>query len=54
MAWMTSNVFESWMMSLNVYFKFHKRKVFFIMDKYVTCPLEHVDRGESFGFQPCS
>ena len=50
MAWMTSNVFESWMMSLNVHFKSQKWKVLLIMDNYATHSLKHVGRGESFGF----
>ena len=54
MAWITSNVFEGWMMSLNVHFKSQKRKVILIMDNYVSHSLEHVGRGESFGFRPCS
>ena len=29
-------------------------KVFLIMDDFATHSLEHVGRGESFGFQPCS
>ena len=49
MAWMTSHVFESWMMSLNVNFKSQKQKVLLIMNKYVTHPLEYVGRDESFG-----
>ena len=35
MAWMTSNIFESWMMSLNLHFKLQKQKVLLIMNKYV-------------------
>ena len=54
MAWITSNVFEGWMMSLNVHFKTEKRKVILIMDNYVSHSLEHVGRGESFGFRPCN
>ena len=46
MAWMTSYVFESWMMSLNVHFK--------LWTNSKIHSLEHVSRGESFGFQPCS
>ena len=30
MTWMTSNVFESWMMSLNVQFRYQRSKFFFI------------------------
>ena len=47
---MTSNVFESWMMSLNVHFKSQKHKVLLIMDNFATHPLKHVGRGESFVF----
>ena len=54
MAWMTLDVFKSWMMSLNVRFKSQKRKVLLIMDIYVTHSLEHNGRGESYGFQPYS
>ena len=50
MAWMTSYVFESWMMSLNVHFKSQKWKVLLIMNNYATHSLKHVGRGESFGF----
>jgi hypothetical protein len=53
MAWMT-DVFESWMMSLNVHFKSQKRKVLLILGNDATHYLEHVGRGESFGFQPCN
>ena len=52
MAWMTSCVFESWMMSLNVHSKSQKRKVLLSMDKFITHSLEDVDRDESFGFRP--
>ena len=54
MAWMTSYVFESWIMSLNVHFKSQKWKVLLIMVKFVTHSPKDVGRGESFGFQPCS
>lgn len=47
---MTSDVFESWMMSLNVLFKSQKWKVFFFMGNFVTRSLEHVGKSESFGF----
>ena len=47
---MTSNVFESRMMSLNAHFKSQKWKVLIIVDNYVTRSLEHVGKGESFGF----
>ena len=40
MAWMTTCAFESRMMSHNVNFKYQKRKVLLIMDKYVTRSLE--------------
>ena len=50
MAWMTSNILESWMMSLNVHFKSQKWKVILIMENFVTHSLKHVGRGESFGF----
>jgi hypothetical protein len=50
MAWMTSNVFENWMMSLNVHFKSQKRKLILILDNFATHPLKHVGRGESFSF----
>ena len=54
-TWMTSDVFESWMVSLNVQFKSQKSKMLLFMDKYVTRSLVHVgSRGGSFGFQPCS
>jgi hypothetical protein len=53
MACLTSHVFENWMMSLNVNFKYLKRKGLIFIEKYVTHSLEHVGRGESFGFQPC-
>ena len=43
---MAYDVFESWMTSLNVYFKNQRRKVLSIMDNFAT----HVGRGESFGF----
>ena len=47
---MTSNVFESWMMSLNIHFKSQKRKVLVIMNNFATHLLrEHADGGESFG-----
>ena len=49
-TWMTSNVFESWMMSLHVHFKSQKRKVLLNMDNFATHFLKHVDKGESFGF----
>ena len=39
MMWMTSDVFESWMMSRNVQFKFQKRKVLLIMDELLLTPL---------------
>ena len=47
---MTSDVFESWMMSLNVHFKSQKWKAFLFMDNYISHSLKHVGRGESFGF----
>ena len=53
-AWMTSNVFESWMMSLNVHFKSQKRKVLLIMDNYATHSLENVGRVNHVVFQPYS
>ena len=41
---MTSNVFESWMMSLNIHFKSQKRKVLVIMNNFATHLLrEHAD-----------
>ena len=49
MALMTSNVFENWVMSLNVHFKYLKRKVLLIMNNYVTRSLTQVGKGESFG-----
>ena len=49
-AWMTSYVFESWMMSLNVHFKFQKWEVLLNMDRDATHPFKHVGRHESFGF----
>jgi hypothetical protein len=49
---MTSNVFESWMMSLNVHFKPQKQKALLVIDNYATHSLEHVDKGNSFGFSP--
>ena len=50
MARITLDVFESWMMSLNVHFKPQKWKVFLIMDKYPTHSLEDVGRGVSLRF----
>ena len=50
MALMTSYVFESWMMSVNVHFIPQKWMVFFIMDDFATHSFEHVGSGESFGF----
>ena len=44
------NVFENWMMSLNVHIKSQKWKVFWNMDNSATYSLKHVGRGESFGF----
>ena len=41
------------MMSLNVHLKSQKQKVPLIMGNYATHSLEHVGRGEPFGFQPC-
>ena len=41
-------------MSLNVHFKSQKWKVLLIMDNFATHPLEHVSRGESFGFMQLS
>ena len=41
-------------MSLDVHFKSQKRKALLIMDNFVTHSLQHVGRGESFGFQTCS
>ena len=41
MAWMTSNVFECWMMSLNVLLS---------IDNSTTHSFEHLGKGESFGF----
>ena len=49
MARMTSYVFESWMMSLDVNSKSQKQKVLLIMDKYVTHFLEQVRKDESIG-----
>jgi hypothetical protein len=54
MAWMTSCVFESWMMGLDGHSKSQRRKVLTFMDKFVTRSFENVDRGGSFGFQPCN
>ena len=45
---MTSYVFESWMMSLNVHFKSLKHKVLLGMDNSITHSLKHVGRDESF------
>ena len=45
---MTSDVFEP--TSLNVHFKPQKQKVLLIMDNSATHSLQHVGRGESFGF----
>ena len=45
MAWMTSNIFESWMVSLNVHLQSQKHKVFLTMDNYTTLSLKHVGRG---------
>ena len=50
MIWMPSNIFESWMMSLNVHFNSQKRKMFLIMDNFATHYPNHIDKGESFGF----
>ena len=36
MAYITSNKFESWMVSLNVHLQSQKQKVFLIMDNYTT------------------
>ena len=47
---MTSYVFDSYMMSINVHLKSQKGKVILIMDNLATLSLKHVDRGESFGF----
>ena len=47
---MTSNVFKSWMISLDVHFKSQKQKVLLIMDNFVAHSLEHIGRHESFGF----
>ena len=49
-TWMTSTVFKSCMMSLNVHFKSQKRKVLVITDNYATHSLMYVGRGESFGY----
>ena len=40
----------STMMSLNVHIEFQKWKVFLIRDNYATHSLQHVGRGEAFGF----
>ena len=50
---MTSDVFESWMMSLNVHFKSQKWKVLLIMDDSTTHPIEHVGKVNHLVFQPC-
>ena len=50
MTLMTSYVFESWMMSLNVYFKSQKQKVLLVMDNSTTHSLKHVGRCISFDF----
>ena len=50
MAWMTSYVFESWMLSLNVHFKSQKRKVLLIMNNDATHSFKHIGRGELSGF----
>ena len=50
MSWMTSDVFQSWMMRLNVHFKSQEWKVLLIMDNHATHSLKHVGGGESFGF----
>ena len=47
---MTSNVFDSGMVSLNVPSKSQKWKVLLVMDNSVIHSLQHVGRGESFGF----
>jgi hypothetical protein len=47
---MTSDVFESWMMSLNQHFKAQNWKVLFIMDNSSTHAFKHVGKNESFGF----
>ena len=49
-AWMALYVFASWMMSLNVRFKYQKQEALLIMDNSITHSLEHVGRGESFSF----
>ena len=54
MAWMTSDVLESWMMSLDVHFRSQEQKVLSIINKFVNHSLEHVGRDDSFGFQPCN
>ena len=46
---MTLDVFENWVMSLNVHFKYLKRMVLLIMNNYVTRSLTQVGKGESFG-----
>ena len=48
-ALMTPYVFENWMMSLNVHFKYQKWKTLLIMSYYVNRSLTQVDRSESFG-----
>ena len=40
----------STMMSLNVHIEFQKWKVFLVRDNYATHSLQHVGRGEAFGF----
>ena len=45
MSWMTSNVFESWMLRPNVHSKSQKWKVLLIMNNYATHALKHVGGG---------
>ena len=53
-TWMTSDVFDSWMMGLSVHFKSQKRKVLLIMENYDTHSQKHVDRGDQLEFQTYS
>ena len=48
-AWMTSYVFESWMMASMYISNLKKQKILLIMGNYVTHSLKHVGRGESSG-----
>ena len=54
MAWMTSNVFECWMMSLNVHFKSQKQRYFYVWTILLLIPLSILVRVNHLVFQPYS